>query len=420
MRLFHVQNAPWATQYLLRKFNINARDDLVGTDFGRYIKPKRSEPQGRKPLLSGKTWNTQHDPWRGISRTALGMDYLKPYPVQNRASKPEFKSKACKMFELNCFNAEDNPEYGYDVYTQRLGCYIQHKEAPSEIPNDPDIGNPYHEDPNKDQNPYEYVPHLETLDNQNAIIIFENSQSGSIEDTMIAARKQWESRWRRLPFYLAFETHDDLEDDGALALQCMRLILNDLFKCATESWKELLDISSSHVSILEDKIYEQPADESRGPELWQNAASWLKVERLMFTHMNVVRELQANLRELTEEAGTNEIWLEDAPADFEGLSNRIQEDLVKPTANLNDLMYKSVEIRDSRHSLQLSMSMWRLSWISFLCLPLTVVSIAVSSNHGLLLTLDAFCYQVCSFFGMNGQCLYNNTVDPHSSSHLHS
>ena len=29
----------------------------------------------------------------------------------------------------------------------------------------------------------------------NAIVIFENSLSGSIEDTMIPARQRWESRW---------------------------------------------------------------------------------------------------------------------------------------------------------------------------------------------------------------------------------
>jgi hypothetical protein len=36
-------------------------------------------------------------------------------------------------------------------------------------------------------------------------------------------------------------------------------------------------------------------------------------------------------------------------------------------------MYKSVEIRDSRHSLQLGTSMWRLSWITFIFLPLTFI-----------------------------------------------
>ncbi|MBE7182201.1 MAG: magnesium transporter CorA family protein, partial [Terriglobus roseus] len=51
----------------------------------------------------------------------------------------------------------------------------------------------------------------------------------------------------------------------------------------------------------------------------------------------------------------------------------VAEDLVKPTDALNDLLYKSVEIRDSRHSIRLSLSMWRLSWITFIFLPLTFV-----------------------------------------------
>lgn len=50
-------------------------------------------------------------------------------------------------------------------------------------------------------------------------------------------------------------------------------------------------------------------------------------------------------------------------------------------------MYKSVEIRDSRQSLQLGTSMWRLSWITFIFLPLTFL---------------------VSFFGMNVDTFENN------------
>ena len=68
---------------------------------------------------------------------------------------------------------------------------------------------------------------------------------------------------------------------------------------------------------------------------------------------------------------TDDNWLESSSADMERISALIQEDLVKPTATLADLMYKSVGIRDSRHGLQLNTSMWRLSWITFIFLPLT-------------------------------------------------
>lgn len=191
---------------------------------------------------------------------------------------------------------------------------------------------------------------------------------------MISARQQWESRWRRLPFYLVYEGSHDVSNDGRMALQCMKMVLADIWKSAAESWEGFLDIANTHVSILEDKIYEEPADESRAPELWTNSSWWLKMERLMFTHVDVIRECQANLREMADDPTVSDVWLEATPGDFERLSNRVQEDLVKPTANLADLMYKSVGIRDSRHSLRLSMSMWRLSWITFIFLPLTAIS----------------------------------------------
>ena len=74
-----------------------------------------------------------------------------------------------------------------------MSCYIQRKESFSEIPNSADIKSPYINGQTK-HSPYQYVPNLETLDNGNTVIIFENYQTGSIGDTLIAARQQWESR----------------------------------------------------------------------------------------------------------------------------------------------------------------------------------------------------------------------------------
>lgn len=92
---------------------------------------------------------------------------------------------------------------------------------------------------------------METLDNGNTIIIFENSQSGSIEDTIISARQYWESRWRRLPFYLAYESHD-VSNDDLMALECMKIILSDVWKRVVENWEGFLDVCNTHVSILEE------------------------------------------------------------------------------------------------------------------------------------------------------------------------
>ena len=87
---------------------------------------------------------------------------------------------------------------------------------------------------------------------------------------------------------------------------------------------------------------------------------WLKVERLVSIHEAVVKEMQQNLKEFVTEEGFEDNWLEASPGDMEKISDLTEENLTKPTANLADLMYKSVGIRAYRHSLQLNTSMWRL------------------------------------------------------------
>ena len=236
--------------------------------------------------------------------------------------------------------------------------------------------------PGQPQSPFSF-PRLNDFDNGDAILIFEESQSGSIEDTVIPFRRHIESRWRRLPFYLAFESKELLNDDQ-MSLECSKMIMQDIWKAVSEQWETFLDLSSHHVGILVDKIYENPANEALAPLLWTNSDNWLSAERLISIHINVVKECQTNLMEASEKAET---WLEAIPGDFRRLSNLVQEDLVKPTAGLTDLMYKSVGIRDARHSLELSMSLWRLSWITFIFLPLTFLcgffsmSVDVFADH---------------------------------------
>lgn len=133
---------------------------------------------------------------------------------------------------------------------------------------------------------------------------------------MITARQQWESRWRRLPFYLAYESHD-VSNDSTMALECMKIILADVWTSVTQSWDDLIELSNVHVDCLQDRIYEQPADETRAPELWKNASNWLKLERLVNIHTNVVKEMQNNLQELASDTTVENDWLDKCPGDME-------------------------------------------------------------------------------------------------------
>ncbi|KAF2739391.1 hypothetical protein EJ04DRAFT_508685 [Polyplosphaeria fusca] len=388
LRVIHVQNAPWATRFLLRKYNIDATDELVGTQFGRWARFASPKQRGGKPVLTGKTFRTTRDPWRGISRNAFSLDYLRHY----EKDKITDNTGGAKMMELNHYDKNETPVYGWDVYAQRLSVYVQLSDGEPGVPDDPDIYNPYDDAEDReykeqlkqkygsvDANGHaDYMPLLQTLDNGSTIILFEHSQSGSVEDTMIGARQEIEQRWRRLTFYLP---RDEGEDEDRLVTECMDFILRDIFKALAYNWEKYLGICETHVGILEDKIYENPADESRAPELWTNSSLWLKVERLMYMHVDIAREMRAHLYALsdapprqTDDDTPPSEWVASSAEELEKLTLQFTEGVVKPTANLSDLMYKSVGIRDARHSLQLGLSMWRLSWITFIFLPLTFVS----------------------------------------------
>lgn len=138
-------------------------------------------------------------------------------------------------------------------------------------------------------------------------------------------------------FYLNRE--DQSED--RLSLECMDLVLKDIFKGLQISWEKLLSKSEEHVDILEDKIYENPADESRAPELWTNSSLWLKLEKLISLHVSAVSDLQLQMKELSEmgvEENPKEEWFKNTPLDLGRVAQLIAEELIKPTANLSDLV----------------------------------------------------------------------------------
>ena len=98
--------------------------------------------------------------------------------------------------------------------------------------------------------------------------------------------------------------------------------------------------------------------------------------------------MRSYLHELAQsDPKEDEPWLGSVPDEIEKFTGQWERDVIAPTTGLSDLMYKSVGIRDARHSLQLGLSMWRLSWITFIFLPLTFT---------------------VGFFGMNVDTFHNN------------
>lgn len=378
LRVIHVQNAVWAREFLLEKFNIASNgaqgDTILNTGFSRWAKYDRPQYRAGKPVLNSKTFRTSKDPWRGISRTGFGVDYFKSYKPGVIKNDSEAARGRFKFMELNHWEEEMGAAiHGYDVYVQRLSVYIQRNEGPVTLSpaDNADVRNPYmhratdleHTNGNLDppkrtsslpildkaSMQKQVLERLSSLDNSSTIIVFEASQTGKPTDTLIQARSEIETRWRRLMFYLA---RDDYITDDRLALDCMDLVLKDIFKGLQASWEKTLSKCEEHVNILEDKIYENPADESRAPELWTNSSLWLKIEKLMSLQLAAIGDLQVQMRDLAEspneDDGGKEEWFKNTPRDIGRIAGLIDEELIKPTANLSDLVSLSLHLTTIR------------------------------------------------------------------------
>ena len=253
--------------------------------FSRWCQFHGPRQRNGKPFPSGRSWREQTDPWRNVSRTAFGLDYLKtfhtpdPNERQSRNVIGGQKPKDAHIMHLNSWADGSSPQ-GYDVSVQRMNVYVQRNLGPpGRLSPEDNVKNPYVK---QMPNGYwhkgdEEKVDLEFLDNSNTVIVFETSASMLMDDCLIQPRNEIEKRWRRLSFYLKRE---EVTNDARLAALCMNMILGDVFHALAINWQDFLGVGADHVNMLEDKIYENPADESRAPELWTNSAAWLKVDKV--------------------------------------------------------------------------------------------------------------------------------------------
>ena len=211
---------------MIDKFRIEDNGDIVGKQgFADWLLQNKPKRRAGKPLLVGKSWKTTADPWRGVTKCSFGLDYMKHY----RCDDAEMEDKGFYVsglmgyddngthflvtmkWRFGLLTTADDPVQRYNVYSQRLSVYVQCAASDLQVPG-PDF-----------ISPYQGSRHLEErYDNGSTIIIFDNSETGSIYDSLIPARGEWESRWRKLQFYLTSDFK--CRENEQLVLECMMIV----------------------------------------------------------------------------------------------------------------------------------------------------------------------------------------------------
>ena len=204
----------------------------------------------------------------------------------------------------------------------------------------------------------------------NAIIVFDNKLNTMPRRELIAGAEEWHN--------LIDDTHlHKSKDAHPIAVAIIGL----LFDAVSQKWNDYISILHQRMVTVEEQLYNDPTNDQQANRLWSMSREILQAERLIRSHVQLLETLQYRLAFL--KSGKSQQppdWLRHNINDFNRLNVAVEENLKKPIANVIDLMYKSVSIRDARRSLDLNNSLWRLSWITFIFLPLSFLS---------------------SFFGMN-------------------
>ncbi|KAK8880066.1 metal ion transmembrane transporter [Apiospora arundinis] len=151
-----------------------------------------------------------------------------------------------------------------------------------------------------------------------------------------------------------------------------------------QRWSGLIRSSQVHYARFEKEIFSNPESEASGEELWRLSSHWNVYNRLFTLHIHMVDYLEARALRFLQGCWEDRTNGKDSMGEvkvFGGVPKSIvagqtelMQGLVNPTMNMLDMIYKRVAIRDARQSLMLNESLWRLSWITFIFLPLTFIT----------------------------------------------
>jgi hypothetical protein len=107
---------------MIHKFRLHENDDMTGqSGFADWIAQKKPARRAGKPLLVAKTWKVSSDPWRRVTKCAVGLDIMKRYKCSDTANSE--MSRETKITGLMAYDTTDNPTLHSNVYAQRISMY---------------------------------------------------------------------------------------------------------------------------------------------------------------------------------------------------------------------------------------------------------------------------------------------------------
>ncbi|KAF2449971.1 hypothetical protein P171DRAFT_440396 [Karstenula rhodostoma CBS 690.94] len=144
-------------------------------------------------------------------------------------------------------------------------------------------------------------------------------------------------------------------------------VIERVFESLEEDLNMRIDSYVARCARLEREVHKKPENDSNSRKLWLCSRQFQMVKK----KINTIAFLVDDIRHHLIQGGISHDFLSLLPSRLKIIAYDVDEDLRKPVVEMIDLVYKSISINDARRSMELNASLWRLSWVTFIFLPLT-------------------------------------------------
>lgn len=268
-------------------------------------------------------WRPSYDRAGNIVRAAFGLQYL--VPQLQSVSVLESHRRFSKKSRLKA--VVETLDDVHDSSLQRLSVYIQ-------LPRDPATSGDTTESSSEAYNSAirsmadkgKQKAGRTKLARERTVVILDSRLKAIATAPLIAGEEPWQQ--------LLEDLDEQSSQSGGLALAVVGLA----FEAVAARWVHYILCMHNYIASLEERVYENPADDSRTSALWSVSKQLLQAERLLKFHILLLENIQNDFGGLLQAESALADWLRPNLDEFRRLSSEVEETLKKPTAHMVDLV----------------------------------------------------------------------------------
>jgi hypothetical protein len=174
--------------------------------------------------------------------------------------------------------------------------------------------------------------------------------------------------------YVDAEAHPELFGEEPDGLKLVKTVTEKVCDKLNEHLIRNVDSYRICQTLLAEKVYRNPGDDKLPDKLWYFSRAFQNASKVSKLLEALVNNLEDQFQRQLVKKLLGEPVVERLRQSLQQMRLDITEDLQRPIAEITDYVYKSVSIRDTRNLYELNTSLWRLSWVTFVFLPLTFVA----------------------------------------------